>query len=249
MKQSINVEEGAPDRYDHIKERISWGPNKTHFIVGYPHQILVWKFDAATSNISLTNTITSEFEINNVALSEDYIIASGEDLKKKLRVWNRSTGDKMVYRRPGPKDRMVTVDVLCDVVIDENDEDDVLYENDYIHPLCLSCHGNILVSTSTTKCTMCIWDIKTGQLLKKYNDPADIASRSSGEWIQDSSDLVYLKYLNGFLYLRGFMNVYSFPTNQRQLDMATSIRQRVATRLEEENGGVESEVESESESD
>lgn len=86
LRNEVVVERGAGDIFGHLSEVIAWGPDKSYFIVGGPHQICVWKFDAATHSISLTKTITvNEFEVRNVALADDYIVASSMD--KKLLIW------------------------------------------------------------------------------------------------------------------------------------------------------------------
>ena len=116
----------------------------------------MWKFDAATHSISLTKTITvNEFEVRNVALADDYIVASSMD--KKLLIWDRITGLKMTYVRSSS--------FLC------NDDEASLDEEDYVYPLSLSCHGNLLVSGNHLGCTICVWDMKTGKLLKTHEHP------------------------------------------------------------------------------
>lgn len=164
-----------------------------------------------------------DWRIYNVALADDYIIACSDD--NCIHVWNRSTGDKMVYKwRVGTRNAG-TRNALADVHLDENEELDLSC------PLYFSVHGNILVSTSRKvstssffSCAICIWNMKTGRLLKRYDD--------GDKWIDDGtmdiSDIVYLKHLNGLACIADdmSMNVWSFPTTQRQYDMAISIRQR-----------------------
>jgi len=90
VDEGVAEEEGAEDE----EMKLAWGPDKTHFIVGCTHKICVLKLDA--NEISLVKTITvPNWEVVNVALAEDYIVASSKD--KKVHIWNRSTGDKMVY--------------------------------------------------------------------------------------------------------------------------------------------------------
>ena len=206
LQRSVSVEEGAgnENRDDFTEDMIAWGPDKSDFIVCYPHLICVWDFDAATNNISLTRTITvNDWNVGNVALSNDYIVASSED--KKIHIWERSTGDKLHS-------------ALCEV-----DEDDQLDIEDCIYPIQMSCHGNILVSTSHYGCRLCVWDMKTGQLLIRRND-AEEEHVATPDF--DAKDMVYLKHLNGFLCLTQSMHTWSFPTDQRQSDKAASIRQK-----------------------
>ena len=103
-----------------MDKKLAWSPDKTHFAAGYSHQICVWKLDATNDEITLIKTIdVPNWEVTNVALAEDYIVASSKD--KKVHIWNRSTGDKMVYGLQGGTTR----DALCDVgVYDELPHDE-----------------------------------------------------------------------------------------------------------------------------
>ena len=122
---SIEVEEGESDADGFINESVAWGPGNSHFIVGYPHQISVWKLDATTDSVSLTKTITVvEFEVKNVALAEDYIVVSSEN--KKVHVWNRGTGEKMAYHTT-----FFRGNTLCDIGLVGDDE---LTEDDLFTP-------------------------------------------------------------------------------------------------------------------
>lgn len=197
---------------------IAWGPDKRHFIVCF-NQIYVYKFDKETNSTTLVKSIdVGDLAVANVALAEEYIAASSSD--KKLHIWNRNTGEKMVYTTPEAEQ----VDALCDVDLDEDEEEEVLEVISY--PLHFSIHGHILVSTSHIGCAICIWNMKTGQLLGRYNNADEERHVDMLPDGIDASDLVYLNYLNAFLCMTGYMNVWSFPTNKRQSDMATSIRRR-----------------------
>ena len=195
---------------------MAWEDDKTHFIVGYTHQICVWKFDKSSNNAILVKTISvNEFEVGNVALADDYIIASTVD--KKIHIWNRSTGVKKVYHRHRPGRRVALCTFLC------NDGDDGINEQDYVFPLSLYCHGRILVSSNHVGCGICIWDMKTGQLLKRHDDPEkEVIMQKAIEVF----DVVYLEHMNAFVFLKGGMQISVFPTSQRQSDNAVSRRQR-----------------------
>ena len=206
LQRSVSVEEGAVDGIGFINELIAWGPDKSCFVVGYPHQICVWNFDAVKNNISLANTITvNDWEVStgNVALAENYIIAATR--YKQIHIWDRITGAKVF-------------DALCDTDVDDIG---MLIEDDFIHPLHMSIHGHILVTTSHIGCALCVWDMKTGQLLHEYR------------WDEDEpTAMVYLKHINGFLLpclkltSGGCLKIWSFPTNQNQSEGAISIRRR-----------------------
>ena len=236
LRKDIRVEEGPADEYEAMDRRLAWSPDKTHFIVGYPHRICIWKLDAANNEITLVKTITvSDWEVTNVALSEDYIVASSKN--KKVHIWKRSTGEKMVFGLQGGTG--TTRDALCDVgVYDELD-----HEEEVVWPLSLSCHGSILVSTSHIGCALCIWDMKTGKLLKRHNEASEEGvAEMLTTGIADVTDMAYLKRMNAFLCMGEFENMWVFPANQRQYDVAASIRNRVSQALLDRENALESET-------
>ena len=106
--------------------------------------------------------------------------------------------------------------MLCDV-----DEVHELEEIDMRYPVRMSCHGHVLVSTSHLGCALCVWNVKTGQLLRRYND-----AESAGHVNMLPTSMAYLKDLNGYICMVGFLNIWTFPTNQSQKDMAKMIRKR-----------------------
>lgn len=114
---------------------------------------------------------------------------------------------------------------MCDYDLDEDEEEELL-ETGTAYELHFSCHGNILVSTSHIGCAICIWDMKTGRLLKRHNE----ANEEEGIGMLpdgiDASDLVYLKHLNAFLCMTSYMYIWSFPRNQSEINNARSIRRR-----------------------
>ena len=226
----IRVDEGVEDENVVREMKLAWGPDKTHFIVGCTHKICVLRLDA--NEISLVKTIdVPNWEVTNVALAEDYIVASSKN--KKGHIWNRSTGDKMVY---GLRDGTAR-EALCDVgEVDELSQNELL-----VHPFHFSSHGNILVSTSHIGCAICVWDMKTGELLKRHNEAkTQCGVKMLGEGGKDVTDMVHLKKLNAFICTGEYENMWAFPTNRRLYDMATSIKES-----ESEGSGEENESESE----
>jgi len=219
LRQTVTVDSTA-NRFD--TPCIAWGPDKTHFIVFFPdndticlNSAYVYKFDKETNSATQVNTIgAGVLDVNNVALADDYVVASSSDMK--IHVWNRNTGEEMVYTTPEAEQ----VYALCDVDLDEDEEEELLGAG--YSELQLSCHGHILVSTSRIGCAICIWNLKTGQLLKRYNEANEEEVTESN----DATDMTYLESLNAFLCMDGYMNIWSFPTNKRQYDMATSTRRR-----------------------
>jgi len=192
----------------------------------------------------LTKTITvPNWEVVNVALAEDYIVASSKN--KKVHIWNRSTGDKMVYERQGIGGTR-TRHALCDVGVAQE-----LWNASH-WPVQFSCHGRILVSSSHIGCAICVWDMKTGELLKRHNeaDEQGVVQMLPRGIFSEVTDMVHLQQLNAFLCMTAeYENMWVFPTNQRQLEMATSIHERVEWALESEFESGESIDDNHSESD
>ena len=227
LRNSIAVCEGTEPRFPFGSDTtISWEHDKTHFIVGYPHQICVWKFDAVMHNAILIKTITvNEFKVETVALSNDYIVAS--TIEKKIHIWDRNTGDKMVWRNH--TNTMFGTETNVAYLLYANGELELDEEEDEIvYPLSLSCHGHILVSSNHMGGAVCIWDMKTGKMLKKRHvNPEDVNKRQLDI---ETTGMVYLEHLNSFMCItKNGLYALSFPTSQRQSDNANSIRERQNT--------------------
>jgi WD40 repeat protein len=169
-------------------------------------EICVWSFDATTDQITQTQLIEAGIGLRNVVMAEDFIV--GACAERKIHVWNRRTKEKMPY-------------ILCDV-----DEDDEIVRIDLVYARCMSLHGHTFVTNSYLGCALCVWNVKTGELLKKYNDAVD------GQWVDllpdrtDVTSMAYLKHLNGFVLTDGYLKVWTFPTNQDQKDRAVAICRR-----------------------
>lgn len=203
FKKEVMVEEGAGDEEGFVVRTIAWGPDNLHFIIGYPHKICVWKFDAANNEITLTKTIDfTECEIINVALAEDYIIGSCN--ARRAYIWDRNTGN-------------LVSNYLTDVGADYDHHYD-----EYLPPLRLTCLGHILVCTSYIGCTLCIWDMKRRVWLKRHKQ-LDVLPEDN----MYASDMVYLKEMNALVCTGGYTDAWIFPTNQSQYDKAISMGRRV----------------------
>jgi len=215
LRQTITADSGVNEL---ITPTIAWGPDKRHFIICFNNQIYVYKFDKETGNATLVESIdVGDLVVANVALAEDYIVICSHD--RKIHVWNRNTGEKIVYRRSLPGGTSEEIDALCDYELDEDEEEELL---ETACELQFSCHGHIVVSTSHIGCAICIWDMKTGRLLKRHNEANEEGVVESN----DVTDMEYLETLNAFLCMDGYMNIWSFPTNKRQYDMTISTRRR-----------------------
>ena len=206
------------DEYYHTA--ISWGVDESEFIIYHSimnfsnfhdeapttSNITVWGFNAEADTMSRTKTFDSDIVLKKIVFGEDFIVGSCK--LKKLHIWDRHTGQK-------------TQDFLCDI-----EEDDQLSPNDIIYPLHMSCHGHILVTTSHIGCAICIWNIKTGQLLKRCNNADEERFVDMLPDGTDATSMAYLKPLNGYICATGYLHIWTFPTNQQQSDTAIMIRDR-----------------------
>ena len=212
FKQSVvttreNDQNMTTDRDD---VAISWGSDKSSFVYCRGNEISVWRLDVANDTLNQVKLIDygedeedADLEIDNVALGDDFIV--GSSTQRDIHIWNRSTGEKLPY-------------VLCDI----DDENDRLDPDDIIRELVLWCCGDILISSSHLGNKLCIWDVKSGELLKEH--VLELDGLPDGNAL---TSLAYLPHLNGFMLVTShFTTFISFPTNKRQKEMAKSIRRR-----------------------
>ncbi len=186
---------------------IAWGSDKSSFVYCRGTEISVWSFDAAQDSLEQMKLINydgddDELEIDNVALGDAYVVGSSTD--RCIHIWDRVTGDKLPH-------------VLCD-----EEEDDRLEPYEIIHCLKLWCCGRILISSSHLGHKICVWDMKSGELLKEH--PLDLDELPDGT---DVTDIAYLPHLNGFIVISSYFTTFiAFATNERQSRMAKSIKRR-----------------------
>ena len=186
---------------------ISWGNDKSSFVYCRGTEISIWRLDSAEDTLEQIKLIhydaDEDLQIEDVALGDDYVVGSSTD--RHIHIWDRFTGEKLPH-------------VLCDV----EEEDDRLSPGDFSHCLKLWCCGRILMSSSHLGNMLCVWDVKSGELLKEH--PLELDELPDGT---DITDIAYLPHLNGFLVVSPYLTTFiAFATNKRQLRMATSIRRR-----------------------
>lgn len=167
-------------------------------------KISIWRLDAESDVLTQVQTIEVGIGLTALALADNYVAGSSKD--KKIHIWDRQTEQKIWSS-------------LCDV-----GEEDELGEDDCIYPILLSCHGHMLVTTSHIGCVLCVWNMKTGRLLKRHNDADQYV-----DLLPDGTDvtsMTFLNELNGFLCTTGYMQIWVFPTSSDQRNMALEIRRR-----------------------
>lgn len=195
------------ERFDNS---ISWSSDQlTEFVVCHcPDEfceVSVWTLDADANQITRTQTLELNFFITEIALSDGYII--GGSSARKICVWDRETG--------------VFLHELCDVPYEMLSR----YQLECAGPLRMSCHGHILITTSYIGCAICVWNIKTGELLERWNDASENGFISMiSENGPDVTSMAYWKEQNGFICgIDGYLHMWSFPINQDQYDRARAI--------------------------
>jgi WD40 repeat protein len=207
LQQSLSVDLES-DRIGN-PENICWSPDNCHFAFSYKESncISVWKLDTAAGEMEPVQRVQVEATlcVKTVALAESFVVASCNE--KKLHVFDRKGGQK--------------VHTLCDVnCFQQLDADELVY------PLALVTMGDLLITSSHIGNALCIWNLKTGQLLKRHNDA--LAQRMTDELPDgtDVTDMVYLKRLNAFATMNWSTVVRGFPTNEKTKKMLLSIRRR-----------------------
>ena len=82
------------------------------------------------------------------------------------------------------------------------------------------------MATSNLGCCLCVWNVNAGQLLRKYNDADEDRRAFLLPQGSDVTSMCYVKQLNAYICVDGFLHVWSFPTSEGQKDDASSIKQR-----------------------
>eukprot|EP00984_Skeletonema_dohrnii_P022301 scaffold11434_cov104-Skeletonema_dohrnii-CCMP3373.AAC.1 len=204
FKKSIVASgKNGPQSTDEVS--ISWCSDKSSFVYCRGTELSIWSLDVANDTLDLVKLIDydEDLQIVSIALGDDYII--GSSTLRDIHVWDSSTGEKLPH-------------VLCDI----EEEDDRLSPDYIIRPLQLWCHGHILISSSHLGNKLCIWNVKSGDLLKEHSLNLDELPDGN-----DLTGLAFLPHLNGFLLVTSFLTTFiSFPTNKRQESMAKSMKRR-----------------------
>lgn len=188
----------------------AWHDDQSHFAFAFPRssQIQIWRLDVEHSKAFYIKSIgvDDRLSIVHVALSDDFVVASCQ--MKKIHIWDRRTGTKM--------------HTLCDV-----EEHEQLEPDEIIYPLCMHVYGGFfLVSASHLGNALCIWNMRTGELMRKYNDAED---QREVDMLPDGIDVTSMTYvapLNAFICMSGHMMVWAFPMTTRQISMVKSIKRR-----------------------
>jgi hypothetical protein len=213
LQQSLTFDSGS----DQIgnPENMCWSPNNCHFAFSYKgsYCIRVWKFDAAAGEIEPVQRVVVEEDLlydNTVALAESFVVVSCNE--QKLHVFDRKGGQK--------------VHTLCHV-----DEDEQVDFHALADPLAMITMGDLLIASSHASShignALCIWNLKTGQLLKRHNDALDKRiGRSRFRIGTDVTGMVYLKHLNAFATMNESTVVWGFPTDETTKNMILLIRRR-----------------------
>ena len=71
-----------------------------------------------------------------------------------------------------------------------------------------------------------MWNLKTGQLLKRHNDAIERRLTDDLPDGLDVTSMAYVQNLNAYICMKAIMLVWAFPTNDRQRQMTQSIQRR-----------------------
>lgn len=177
--------------------------------------VSVWQLDGTASRVEPVKDLTDERisgTIDSIAMSQSYTVLSRSFQARRIRVYDGQSHELL--------------HCLCD--IDEDDTDD----EDAIFPLTMEIIGDLLVSKSYYGNALCIWQMRTGTLLRRHEDAFDhnISSRLNDQGM-DPSCMVRLKdwgCTTGFTFCScwGSLTVYAFPEDDKGRRMLSGIKRR-----------------------
>lgn len=213
-----DAEDGGKHKEKEIipSEALAWSLCQQEFVFFEPNSssIEVWKVDHVLGSIFPLITIPTAFPISSIVLSASYVVGSSES--KVMRVWARESKD-LVHKD------------ICDLPEESRlDEIDDLY-----YPLSMVVvNGDLLVTSSNEGNALCVWNLKTGVLLKRHTDAFHRDCVEGSDPLPDGVDvtsMVYLKPLNTFVCMTCSMRAWSFPNDLTMEKKVESIRRRERT--------------------
>jgi len=169
--------------------------------------IHIWSLDETSSQIPSVKEIDAhDLNVQAIAVGERFIAAC--DGAKKIHVFEFNSGKKLYSS-------------LCDV-----SEDEELGEDDVIFPVSMEPVGDLLVSTSHVGHALCIWNMKSGHLLKRYTHAFRQNQSDQLPNGVDVSSMIHLKHLPAFVTMSSHAYVWAFPDDSTHSKMISSIKRR-----------------------
>jgi len=177
-------------------------------------KVYIYGFDASLGNVTHSQTLVVDDSVmlgTTMAFNDNFVAVSTRD--KKIDIWERKSGTKCFSG-------------LCDVCPDDElDEED----REFVGPeIPMIAMGHLLITSSHLGCAICVWNMKTGHLLKRHDDANEQRLIDQLPDGMDISSMVYIECLNAFFCLMNYEIFWSFPLNRDMKNQARSIRRREA---------------------
>jgi hypothetical protein len=162
--------------------------------------VSLWKLDVQSSQAEHIRDIQDDDDeisgnFDSISLSNCFVACSRSS---RVYIFDRESGKKLHN--------------LCDL---EDEDKDVDF--DTVYPLTMEAVGDLLVTTSIYGCALCVWQMRTGTLLRRYEDAFErrIAYRHP-----EGSDVASMVRLKGwdctaFVTNGGGLMLWAFPEDTK----------------------------------
>jgi hypothetical protein len=160
-------------------------------------KISIWEVLPGVHKVQHVTDIVDESTpapFDSLAVSNRFVVGSPGETKR-IRIYDKKTG--------------CMLHDLCDVTDDEE-----MYEADeIIYGLQMEAIGDLLVSSSYKGCALCVWQMRTGTLLRRYEDSFKL---NISDALPEGVDITSMVQLRGwghsaFVTCDGGLTVWAFP--------------------------------------
>lgn len=188
---------------------LTWSEFESLFTFFEPTEVAVcvWKLDSDEGSVQSIAAVSTELPIWSVAMSENFIVDSDDE--KKIYIWDRQTTR------------------LCHGGLSDLDDEESIDGDDPNLPLTMVIvNGDLMVSSSIQGYVICVWNLRTAQLLSRHTDPLDQHVADPMPEGFDVRAMVYLHALNTMVCCTGNLSACAFPTDDVMTVKVLSIRRR-----------------------
>ncbi len=220
-QQTVCFQEDYNYNFTTQSSPICWAEDNSYFAFfsAQAKKICIFGLDASVGTVSPIQTIDIK-DINvygsygmdpKIAVTDSFVALS--TCEKKIDVWDRQSGTRLHS-------------ALCDV-----DASEELEEEDYeviSKKIPFVTMGHLLIAASHLGCALCIWNLKTGRLLKRHNDASEQRICDELPDGMDVTSMVYVEYLNAFISMMNTEVAWIFPLNENMKRAARLIARREA---------------------
>jgi len=233
-------------------------PDKTFAFSCLPNAVSVWKLDTQASRVELVKELMdkgiserdedelpgdaeeSSGRVDSVAVSRSYLVLSPKPQAfKQIRVYDMES-KKLLH-------------CLCDHDPNDGDEDDNEEREDLIYPLQMEIIGDLLISTSTYGNALCVWQLRTGSMLRRHENAFDlrISYRMTGDGNVDVTSMVHLKHWGHPAFVTSASNstVWIFPEDDKGKRAAECMERREQLLRPQFHADLDSDSDSDSDGD